>query len=794
MEGFQEVFASFQSVLDRMNEEPELTYVSSSAQFYEWVEKNDPAMFAAIRKRIEEGRWNIAGGWWIEPDLNCPSGESLVRQGLYGQRYFIEKFGRPAVVGFNPDSFGHPHTLPQILAGQGLSSYFFMRPGQHEMEEIKEPIFMWRGPDGTSLLTFQILNRYNADAGNIEDQFEVYSERFKRDQPEIMDWMIFFGVGNHGGGPTREAMAEIRELQATYEGLDYLSLEGYVDRIRTGGYDFPVIDDELQHHARGCYSACADVKMWNFRAENALLDAEKIASVSSIITGTYSYPADPLRESWKKVLFNQFHDIMAGSSLEKGYVDAGREYGYALSVAHDVRMEGLHHLAAGVGTHDSRYPESIPFLVFNQHAWPVRAMVEFESQKLVREKRPVLRDDTGNEVQFQSVRTGAAKVEDRRVNAVFEADLPPLGYRLYRFESASESNVPEYRGARAAKWSLENDLVRIELDSSDGSVRSYYDKQEGRELSSGRMAAGLVMEDWDDTWGHRIVAYDRQIGSFGSPQMRILETGPERARIEVTSHFEDSFLRQIFSLERNSPALTVMVTVNWNEKYKVLKLTFPTVLKEGLLTTSIPYGAIEREMNGEEEPGGVWIDLSGRDQEGRFGLALLTEGKCAYSALDGNLMVTVLHSTAWSHHNPAKVTEDDGYRYMEQGIHEFSYMLLPHRGDWRDANLPRRGKEFAGPPLAIVTNMHEGTLPASQSLASTEMENLDISVFKLSEDGEGWVIRCVETMGLNASGEIELPLLRREVSVDMSPWEIATFYLPQEEAGEAVKVNLLELE
>jgi len=303
----------------------------------------------------------------------------------------------------------------------------------------------------------------------------------------------------------------------------------------------------------------------------------------------------------------------------------------------------------------------------------------------------------------------------------------------------------------------------------------------------------VVLEDWDDTWGHRIVSYDRELGHFEKPVFRILENGPERARVEVTTTYGDSFLRQVYSLERNSAAITSLVTVNWNEKYRVLKLSFPTVLKDGVLTSSIPYGAIEREMNGEEEPGQAWIDLSGEDGGGAFGVALLTEGKCSYSAKDGDLRVTVFHSTAWSHHNPSVVTEADGYRFMEQGIHEFSYRILPHSGDWKDANLPRKSREFALKPMTLVTNMHDGKLPGMKSLASSKLENVNISVFKISEDGRGWIVRCVETLGQTASGEIDLGLLDRSLPVEMSPWELATYYVPDDKGKPVERVNLLEL-
>ncbi|PWB61913.1 MAG: hypothetical protein C3F14_11020, partial [Deltaproteobacteria bacterium] len=197
-EGYQEVFATFRSALDRLREFPGVAFVASSAQFYEWVAEEDPAMFEEIRARVAEGRWNVVGGWWIEPDLNCPGGESLVRQGLYGQRFFRERLGRVARVGFNPDSFGHPSTLPQILRGQGLEAYVFMRPGPHEKPELPAPLFRWEGPDGTRILAIQIGESYNATERDLERRLQLHRERFEKDLPTVRAGALFYGVGNHG--------------------------------------------------------------------------------------------------------------------------------------------------------------------------------------------------------------------------------------------------------------------------------------------------------------------------------------------------------------------------------------------------------------------------------------------------------------------------------------------------------------------------------------------------------------------------------------------------------------------
>ena len=219
-------------------------------------------MFNEIKKRVDEGRWNIVGGWWIEPDLNCPLGESLIRQGLYGQLFFQKHFGKKAKVGFNPDSFGHPWTLPQILNLQELEAYCFMRPNITEKPGIPAPLFNWQGPDGSEVLAVQITGSY--DYENSEDfaaSIEKIRERYARDLPGINTFPFFYGVGNHGGGPTIANINKIKELSAgKYPSMHFGTLEGFVNQIKPMQNSFSTLKDELQHHARGCYSACSDIK------------------------------------------------------------------------------------------------------------------------------------------------------------------------------------------------------------------------------------------------------------------------------------------------------------------------------------------------------------------------------------------------------------------------------------------------------------------------------------------------------------------------------------------------------
>ena len=792
-EGYQEVFATFRSGLDRMNEYPGVTFVASSAQFYAWVEEANPEMFAEIKKRVEEGRWNIVGGWWIEPDINCPSGESLVRQGLYGQRFFMEKFGRKVRVGMNPDSFGHPGSLPQILRGQELESYFFMRPGTHEKPDLPAPIFLWRSPDGSEILTIQIISSYNGGANSIEMRVKQYKNRFKKDLPEINDYILFYGVGNHGGGPTKDAIEKIEELgNNKFPAMQFGTLQDYVDLIKPKQDDFPVVAEELQHHARGCYSAHAGIKQWNRQAENALLQAEKASALCWLLFGS-DYPQNEFTASWKKVLLNQFHDILAGSSLEQGYIDAHRDYGYAMSVANEATTRALHQLAAHVGTADIAHPRSQPILVFNPNSFPVRMPVEIEMQRLIRDIDPVLLDANGNPVPYQAIRTAAAKVGSR-IRIVFPCELGGFGYHLYRLDfGMARPETPEaVRGVQASVTGLENELVRVKFDTTSGWITSYFDKQAGREILSAPAAVPIVLEDWDDTWGHKIVAYDRELGHFQNAKVRVLEWGPERGRVQIQSFYGNSFVTQDFFLYRGSPELYCNITINWHEKYKVLKLGFPTKMQKGELTYSIPYGFVHREMNGEEEPGQTWVDISGQDDNGAYGFALLNDSKCGYDVKDGEIRLTVLHSTAWSHHNPAVVKPEDGYRYMEQGIQEFSYRLVPHEGDWRQAEIPQKAEAFLQPPLLLLTTNHAGTLPLFDELISISAPNVIATVAKQAEDGDALVLRFVEVYGQTTKAEVEFKPLQTKFALDMKPTQIQTVAIPLEKKKAVRFVNLLE--
>ncbi|TFG69843.1 MAG: alpha-mannosidase, partial [Anaerolineales bacterium] len=372
-EGMQEIKATFRSALDRLQEYEDFVFIASSSAFYAWIEENEPAMFAEIQARVAEGRWELVGGWWVEPDCNIPGGEAFVRQGLYGQRFFLSRFGKRARVGYNPDSFGHNNSLPQILKRSGLDYYIFMRPGPHENDTLSQ-VFWWEADDGSRVLTYRIPYSY-ATWG---DQLESHIRHCSDDMASGIDHaMCYYGVGNHGGGPTRQNIDRIHALNksADLPKLAMSTTETFFDSITHNAATFPVVHHELQHHARGCYAAHSGVKRWNRQGENALLAAEKWAALAHWITGL-QYPKDDLEKSWKILLFNQFHDILAGTSIETAYDDAQHTYGSVIATADRVRNAALQKLSWHIAT--PPIEEGIPLIVFNPHAWSSTVPAEIE--------------------------------------------------------------------------------------------------------------------------------------------------------------------------------------------------------------------------------------------------------------------------------------------------------------------------------------------------------------------------------------------------------------------------------
>lgn len=783
-EGFQEAKATFRSALDRLAESDDFLFTSSSAALYDWIEHNDPAMFEEIKQRVAEGRWEIVGGWWIQPDCNLPGGESFVRQGLYGQRYFQEKLGVTASVGYNVDSFGHAASLPQILRQSGMDAYVFMRPHPHE-QRLPSRLFWWESDDGSRVLTFRIPFEYCTWGKELRQQVERCAAELRPAVPELM---CFYGVGNHGGGPTRENIESIRVLSAdpAYPRLVFSTPSRYFQAVQGLTSSLPVVHDELQHHASGCYAAHSGIKRWNRQAENALMAAEKMCSLANRVTGL-PYPGD-FGHAWRGVLFNQFHDILAGTSIEPAYDDARNLYGEALAIAARNQNSAVQSISWQVNIEPEEGMR--PMVVFNPHSWAVCAPVELEVGRLP-EGAAVI-DAQGNPVPWQPVRSLATVASGSRNRICFLADLPAFGYGLYRL--VSRPVVSRQSRLSATDTTLANSRFEIEFNPETGGLSRLYDKRFDFQWIRDEAAQALVLDDPSDTWSHGVLHYDHVVGQFKARAVRLIEEGPVKAVIRVDSEYGSSRLTQDFTLYADIDRIDVHVTIDWHERFKVLKLRFPVNLDFVVATYEIPYGVIQRPANGEEEPAQSWVDLSGvgRGNGRRLGLSVLNDGKYSFDVKEHEINLTVLRSPIYAHHVPYQPRPDGEYTFTDQGTQHFTYSLLFHDGSWEHAGTVQQALELNQPPIAQVESAHAGPLPARASYLSIDPPTVVATAVKRAEDNDDLILRCLETTGSETRATIDLPHWGRTLTVAFRGHEIKTLRVPMSGEDAVVETDLLE--
>ena len=742
-EGYQEVRATFQSAVDRLDAYPEYVFTCDSSLFFSWVEESDPALFERIRAHVRSGRFQVIGGWWIEPDCNLPGGESFVRQALYGQRYLHEKLGVTATTGANIDSFGHNATIPQVLAKSGCDSYVFLRPGPTE-KELPAPLFRWESPDGSSVRAYRIPHEYLAPKDDIGEHVETAVGTLPDDGEE---WAVFYGVGNHGGGPTIANLEQIRAM-----GLQPSSLRAFFDGVN--GRELPTVRGELQHHGRGCYTSHSGIKRWNRRAEHLLLRAEKWSAVAASL-GLQRYPHDELEQAWKLVLFNQFHDTLAGTSIAPAYEDARDQLGHASSLAAQAFNAAVQSIARQIQV---EHEDDIrPVVVFNPHPWPVETVTEIE-YTWMRETGASVCDEDGNAVPMQHTRA-LTTMSSTRARLAFPVELPPLGYRTYRVRPWSEE--------QPAEPALENEHLKLELE--DGRISSLLLKSTGVDLAARGAKHAVVIDDPSDTWGHGVVAYDREAGEFECVSVRVIESGPVRSIARVESRYGSSTLREDYVVAAGLPYVDVRVSLDWHEPLKLLKLRYPTSVDTGEATYETPYGHLVRPANGDEEPGQSWVDVSGAGR----GLAVINDAKHGYDVRGADIGISAVRSPVWAWHEPRELEAGGDFEYMDLGRQAFNVRLVPHAGDWRAANVPRLALELNQPPFALIETYHDGPLPQRNSFGSDGGGDVVVTVVKRAEDSDEWVVRAVETAGRATDARIEV--LGATIEARFGPHEIKTF-------------------
>jgi len=787
---------TFRTALDLMREYPDFKFTASAAQAYVWMEEKYPAIFQEIEQRVKEGRWEIVGGMWVEPDLNLPDGESLVRQILYGKRYFQQKFDVNVNIGWNPDSFGYNWQLPQIYKRSGID-YFVTQKllWAHEFTTFPYRLFWWQAPDGSRLMTY-FPSTYSGqiDPVTMAQDSAVYGPAMWKynggtgSAPAgALQMMYLYGVGDHGGGPTRvdlDTAVRWQKPDVVYPKLEFSTAASFLDNLskNENELNLPTWNGELyfQYH-RGVQTSQSETKRGNRKSEVALLDAEKLASIGTLFG--QPYPQTGIDDSWKKVLFNQFHDILPGSGIGINYVDAARKYAELQRFSQDTMSAALNELAARVKTE----ADGVNVLVFNPLSWTRTGELELDAQ-FAQEIDGVMAidKDLGLAVPVEGITSDPAS---GRVHIrLLAQDVPANGYRLIELvpgkkgenitkltapKPGTDLNAHRVVPVTASGYLLENGFLKLTVDPATGCITSLIDKRTNTEalapavpgvgapanLPDGKPCGNLLQafvdkpKQWD-AWNVDADFIEHHTDILKADEVKLVENTPLRAVIRVKHTWQNSTFIQGITLEVGMPRVDVHMQADWHEKHILLKVAFPLSAKNDKATFEIPYGTVERpttrntpaEKAQFEVPALRWADLS----DSTHGFSLLNDSKYGYDAKNNVLRLSLLRGPEYPDPN------------ADQGHHEFTYSLYPHAGTWKEALTVRQGYEVNYPLMATTTTRHQGTLPPSQSFFSTQEDNVVITAIKKDADDNSLIVRFYECAG--KKGDVHLTLPERAAS------------------------------
>ncbi len=738
---------TFRSALDLMREYPDFTFTASSAQAYVWMDEKYPGLFREIQQRVKEGRWEIVGGMWVEPDLNLPSGESLVRQVMLGKRYFQQKFGVDVKIGWNPDSFGYNWQLPQIYKKCGMDYFVTQKIYWNDTTKIPHRLFWWEAPDGSRILTYFPHDYANGiEPPKMAEDLAAYAPVLGGEM------MHLYGVGDHGGGPTRTMLDTVLRLQApgtVYPKVRFGAAVSFFDDIqkKLGSLDVPTWRDELylEYH-RGVQTTQSETKKRIRRSEDLLLDAEKFSSIASL--GAYplgGYPQASIEGAWKRLLFDEFHDIMPGSGIAQNYEDARLNLEDVGRAGREALNGALESIAERVDTTRT----GVPVLVFNSLAWPRTEVIEIAAQLPRPADGAVVVDSAGKPVERQVLGWN-----HDRVRLLVKATTPALGYGTL-YVTAGVQPLPIRDAVQATADSLENEFLRVKIDPKSGCMTSLFDKRSGTEALAPNTCGNMLQTFVDkpkeyDAWNIDADFEKQHWDLDQADEVTLAESGPLRAAIRVKNHFQNSTFVRYITLDAGATRVDVKMRAEWHEKHILLKVAFPLSASNERATFEIPYGSIERpttrrtpaEQAKFEVPALHWADLS----DANHGFSLLNDSKYGYDAKGNVLRLSLLRSPEWP--DP----------HADEGHHEFTYSLYPHGAGWREAGTVRRGYELNYPlrPLAVAN--HRGALPGEYAFLQAAEDNVVVTAVKKAEDDSALIIRFYEWAGKKGEVHLRLPV------------------------------------
>lgn len=797
-EGLAETLATFRAAAGLCEEFDGFAFCHNEAILYRWVEEFEPALFARIRALVSRGRWHIMGGWYLQPDCNLPSGESFVRQALVGKRYFLDRFGVEPTVAVNFDPFGHTRGLVQILKKAGYTGYLFCRPDAQHLA-LPADDFVWVGYDGSTVLAHRAAEHYNSECGKATAKAERWLENHADREHGLMLW----GVGNHGGGPSREDLAGLQALMTATDDREirHGRPEDYFAALATDEASLPRVAGALNPWAVGCYTTMTTVKRAHRELESALWRAEKMLA-GLAIQDRLRYPRQELAEALDDLLFCEFHDILPGSSVSEVEAQALRRLDHGLDIVSRLQAKAFF---VWIGGEPQAAAGEFPILVHNPHPFAIETTIvcelqppepNFDKQLFL---QPELDDAQGRPVPVQLEKESCNIQIDQRKRIVFGARLAPSAMtRLScRLREVPRPPVVEAR-ALTGRFELCTDGYEIEIDGATGLVSRY--AVEGVEFLLPGAFRALVMKDSADPWGMKVRSFRENVGEFRlmSPAaaarfagvsraelapVRVIEDGAVRRIVEALFEHEQSAICLRYILPAEGTEVGIEARVFWMEKDRMLKIALPTRLAGGRALGRVAYGVEEFGLDGDEHVAQAWVAVTSAD--GRQALTVINDATYGFDFDHGELRLSLLRSAAYAGHPVDDVTpivrQDRFEARIDQGEHRFRFWLNAGPRAARLRTVDREATVKHEAPMALsVCPSGAGSLPARlrpgkpRPAVTLSDEAVQLAAMKLAEDDGRLILRLFEPTGIRRTTRVAIPPLDLAFDVALGAFEIKT--------------------
>ena len=711
---------SFSTVLELMKQYPEYSFMSSQPQLYQYVKKNAPEIYAQIKERIAEGRWEPEGGMFVEADCNLSSGESLVRQFLYGKQFFRKEFGADNKILWLPDVFGYSAALPQIMKKSGIRYFMTTKISWNGYNKMPYDSFYWKGIDGTKILTHFISTRDyirpGTDTTNINTIYTTYNAElnplqikgtWQRYQQKNLNKEVLcsFGYGDGGGGPAKWMLESQRRLAYGIPGCPKTKISSALEYFQNLEQDLapkktPIWSGELylEFH-RGTYTSMARNKKWNRRSEYALTNLETEAVLAQQF-GLGSYP--DLQEYWEILMRNQFHDILPGSSIWEVYEDSKREYQKLLSFTGDAQKQYMELVAKQVGG----------TIVWNPNGQTMSGFVTL--------------DHNPNLKNAQALPDGTW--------LAWAENIPSKGYALL------QDTAPAQEPVRISEQEVETPFARIHFNDK-GHIDSWFDKTAQRQILQDGQCGNVLMTYEDkpfeyDNWELQDYYREKFWPVENLLHTEVIENGPFRYGLKQEWAYQDSTITEVLYFYPHTPRVDVHFTADWKEDQLLLKMLFPVDLNTTEATFEIQYGNVKRStaVNTSWDQARFevchhkWMDVS----EGAYGVSFLNDCKYGISVEENVVGLSLLKCGLYP--NPQ----------ADREIHNVTYSIYPHQGSWQEAGTVQEAYLLNNPLQAYCASGEAGTMPQTLSLVDHDHRNIMIESVKKAEDNDDTIIRLYE--------------------------------------------------